>query len=173
MKEAATFLLLVVNDGSIWTCAWYSSKTQFNKVFLLAERKDCDQYSTSKKSTPGTRCAPSSISLHLSLPLSLESHLGKEHLDRRIVQIQILLSQPCESLLSTSTLFLWKSSPPDHPKKRCPELFVTYWLIDISGGPVTYRLDYLPIQRVLILHQKRKFNSSMNSSVVRKQPPHI
>lgn len=62
---------------------------------------------------------------------------------------------------------------PDHPKKRCPELFVTYWLIDISGGPVTYRLDYLPIQTVLILHQKRKFNSSMNSSVVRKQPPHI
>lgn len=77
MKEETVVLLLVVNDGSIWTRAWYGSKTQFNKVFLLAERKDCDHYSTSKRSTPGTWNAPSSTSHHPRLPLSLESQLGK------------------------------------------------------------------------------------------------
>lgn len=128
MKEAATFLLLVVNDGSIWTCAWYSSKTQFNEVFLLAERKDCDQYSTSKKSTPGTRCAPSSISLHLSLPLSLESHLGRNTWIEELYRSKYCWANRGEACFPPPPFSYEEVHPPDHPGKRCPELFLCYLL---------------------------------------------
>lgn len=159
------FLLLVVNDGSIWTCAWYGSKTQFNKVFLLTERKDCDHYSTSERSTPGTWSAPSSLSHHLSLLLSLESHLGKH------TQVEELYrSRPCPpnhvETCFPSLPFPYKQKihHPDHPGKRCPEQFlITYLLQGIFRGPVDVHMGvslnkngaYSPSEEeeILLLHQ--------------------
>lgn len=96
---------------------------------------------------------------------------------RRIVQIKALSSQPCGNLLSISTLSLQADNSP--PRPLTEEMSWTTALLLIYSKTflevlLMYTWEYLSIQTVLILHQKRrKSYSYMNSSVVRKQLSHI
>lgn len=166
MKEAAAFLLLVVNDGSIWTSARYSSKTQFNKVFLLAERKDGDHNSTCKRNTKDevklrTGHSISAILLAKLAAWTRNTSVGKPYTS------QLYPFNNMERF-STSILFLHVRLPLILPREEMSSAISSFYLLPgISRDPIRYTLEYLSI---LIFHQERiKSNAYMSSSVVTKQ----
>lgn len=167
MKKEAVFPLLVVNDGSIWTSAWYSSKTQFNKVFLLAERKDGDDYSTCKRNTKDEVKLRTGHSIPAFLLAKLAAWIRNASVGKPY-RSQSYPSNNVETCFPSLFCSYMQGYYSYHPGKRCPEQFLVYYLLlGISRDPVRHTVQYLSI---LILHQERmKSNAYTSSSVVTKQ----